>query len=53
MQFECSFQPEVDGFESLNMMIDSVSMIPKECTSVESIYSVETDQIGKVSMAND
>lgn len=48
MQFECSFHPGVSDFEELSIMIDSVSMIPKEFKNAESIYSVESDQLGKV-----
>jgi hypothetical protein len=48
VQFECSFHPGVNDFEELSIMIDSVSMIPKDCTNVESIYAVDTDQLEKV-----
>lgn len=47
MQFECSFHPGVNELEELSIMIDSVAVIPKDCSSVESIYTVDTDQLGK------
>ncbi len=51
MQFECSFNVEyndVDDSEALKWNIDSVCAVPKDCKRVESVYSVETDQLGKV-----
>ena len=51
LQFECSFNVEYDDVndsEALKWNIDSVSMVPKDCKRVESVYSVETDQLTKV-----
>lgn len=53
MQFECSFHPGVNDFEEMSIMIDSVSMVPKECRNEESIYTVSTDQLGKVLVQHD
>ena len=48
MLFECSFHPSVTDFDDLVMMIDTVSVIPKDCKNEESLYSVECNQLGKV-----
>ena len=48
MQFECSFHPGVDDFEEQQIMIDAVSVIPKDCTNVDSIYTVDTNQLEEV-----
>ena len=51
MQFECSYMmtyDEATDSEELKMRIDSVSVVPKESRSVESICCVEGDQMGQV-----
>ena len=51
MQFECSYMmsyDEASDTEELAMSIDSVSVIPSNSTDVETIYSAEGNQLGKV-----
>jgi len=53
MHFECSYISSYDDAtdsEELKMNIDSVSVVPKESVKVESIYSAEASQFGKVSL---
>ena len=39
---------DVNDSEVLKWAIDSVSVVPKDCKHVESVYSVEVDQLGTV-----
>ena len=40
---------DVSDSEALKWSIDSVCVVPKDCKQVESVYSVEADQLGVVS----
>ena len=39
---------DVSDSEVLNWGVDSVSAVPKDCKQVESVYSAEVDELGKV-----
>lgn len=52
LQFECSFNMDYDDVndsDALKWNIDSVCVVPSDCKEVESVYSVETDQLSLVS----
>ena len=53
MQFECSFDVlynEDSNDEEMKMRIDSVSVLPKDCEKVDTVYSAETSQLEMVIM---